>query len=115
MRIKYFKTVVVVFGTVLFLLLVHQSLPWQFWFRDEIIAGNKIAENLENYKSLHGKYPSSDSVDIMLNLGFQLHTGYYPEYTLINDSTYSLAYNYGIDSETLQYLSSSRQWKHSEY
>jgi hypothetical protein len=115
MRNKFLKIVVVTFGVVLLLLIIHQSLPWQFWFREEIVAGNEIAKNLENFRQQHGKYPNPDSIKIMLNLGFQLHTGYQPEYAVINDSTFSLTYKFGLDSELLQYLSSDRQWKHSEY
>src|SRR6266571_5637872 len=90
-------------------LLALRFLPWDILYTRQIKRGNELITGIESFKAHHGRLPDPGNVDEVLKLGFELRTGYYPEYH-VSGGNYELWHSMGFDGPTVKYRSASGQW-----
>ena len=90
-------------------LLAVSLLPWDVLYWREIRSGDRLVLAIESFERLYGRLPDADNPEELIKLGFELRTGYYPDYN-VTGKTYELSYSMGFDGPTIKYLSADRKW-----
>lgn len=92
-------------------LLAVLFLPWDLLYWGEISAGNALVSKIEVFKSNHGRLPDPKNVQEVVGLGFELRTGYYPQYRPFGRDHYEIEYNMVFDGPRIIYSSSTSAWR----
>jgi hypothetical protein len=90
-------------------LLALRFLPWDILYFSQIRDGKELIARIEAFKNHHGRLPDPANVNEVLKLGFELRTGYYPDYR-VSGGNYELWYSFGFDGPTIKYWSGSGKW-----
>jgi hypothetical protein len=76
----------------------------------EITEGNAIIANIEQFRREHGRLPDENKPDEVTALGFELRTGYHPDYRPTG-SEYEIGYYFGFDGPYIIYSSKMKEWR----
>lgn len=97
----------------IFLAFTH-LLPWKLEYRAEMSAGNVLIAKIENFRKEHGRLPDAEKPQEIVPLGFELRTGYHPDYKVAGDY-YEITYVFGFDGPYIVYSSRTKQWRCDYY
>lgn len=71
----------------------------------------QLAKRLERYQEQHGYLPNPDDIQTMQALGFELRTGWYPDFIPITETQFELWLYNGFDGPHMVYHSTSKEWR----
>ena len=94
----------------LVLLKLFNVLPWRLEYWMEITAGNAIIAKVEQFRIEHGRLPDENKPDEVTALGFELRTGYHPDYRPMG-TEYEIEYYIGFDGPQIIYSSKMKEWR----
>jgi hypothetical protein len=102
------KLIIYTFSLILILFLAYTSFKY-FERKKYEDLGNELINKIEKYSTTNGKLPESAKD---LNLNIEMDEG--PYYKKLDDNTYEVYFNIGLDNSTIIYKSNSKNWKFKE-
>jgi hypothetical protein len=91
-------------------IVVFNVLPWRAAYWMDISEGNAIIANIEQFRIEHSRLPDENKPDEVTALGFELRTGYQPDYRPMG-SEYEIEYYIGFDGPRIIYSSKAKEWR----
>ncbi|KQS92038.1 hypothetical protein [Chryseobacterium sp. Leaf394] len=108
------KLLIIVASVIIFIVLsitIYWNLPIEITRKSDIESGNKIIQNIENYKKTNGKLPENGDWKTLEKLGFKFEKVIpYLDYTSDNKGVYELTYIEGFDGPYLMWNSNEKKW-----
>ena len=71
----------------------------------------RIISRIETFRELHGRLPDPEVHKEMKDLGFELQTGWTPDYRAVDANHYQITILSGFDGPHDQWDSSLNQWR----
>jgi hypothetical protein len=98
--------------TLIALYFIWWNLPLTINRHSEIKLGDKVIENIDDYRKTNRKLPQWNDWEALKRLGIQFDNDVsIPEYKNLNDSIYELYFIKGFDGPYLMWNSIERKWK----
>jgi hypothetical protein len=86
-------------------------LPWNVLYSSEMMRGDELVLNIENFRKQHGRLPNSEKTEEVVSLGFELLASYYSIYRPTGEgASYEVEYYVGFDGPRIIYSSNTKQW-----
>lgn len=86
---------------------------WFYWdSRAEFRKANRINAAIEDYRTTHGRLPNPRNQEVMMSLGFELRTGWHPDFRVETEKgLYRITIIDGTDGPYWTYDEITRTWR----
>lgn len=108
------KKILVIFVSIIALtaisFAIYWNLPVEITRKSDIRSGNKLVQNIENYRKANHKLPENNDWQTLEKIGFLKDEPTHPVYTSDEAGNYELVYFEGFDGPYLMWNSQERKW-----
>ncbi|AZA60921.1 hypothetical protein [Chryseobacterium indoltheticum] len=107
------KTLIISISVIALIILsitIYWNLPTEITRKSDIKSGNKIVENIENYRKNSYKLPEVNDWQTLEQLGLQKDNPAKPVYNKDETGNYELIYDDGLGGPYLLWNSTEKKW-----
>jgi uncharacterized protein YxeA len=114
LKINFMKKTLIISLSVIVLIIlsitIYWNLPIEITRKSDIKSGNKIVENIENYRKNSYKLPEVNDWQTLEQLGLQKDDSSKPVYNKDEAGNYELIYDDGLGGPYLLWNSTEKKW-----
>lgn len=114
LKINFMKKTLIISLSVIVLIIlsitIYWNLPIEITRKSDIKSGNKIVENIENYRKNSYKLPEVNDWQTLEQLGLQKDDPTKPVYNKDEAGNYELIYDDGLGGPYLLWNSTEKKW-----
>lgn len=111
MKSGLLKYVLIAFAAIVLCAVVYVNLPVEVTRRADIMHGNQLIDNVEQYRREHHRLPDTEDWKTLGQLSFRLEElGTRPDYAKIDDENFEIVYLEGFDGPYLMWNSKDKMW-----
>jgi len=114
LKINFMKKTLIISLSVIVLIIlsitIYWNLPIEITRKSDIKSGNKIVENIENYRKNSYKLPEVNDWQTLEQLGLQKDDPAKPVYNKDEAGNYELIYDDGLGGPYLLWNSTEKKW-----
>lgn len=114
LKINFMKKTLIISLSVIVLIIlsitIYWNLPIEITRKSDIKSGNKIVENIENYRKNSYKLPEVNDWQTLEQLGLQKDDPAKPVYNKDEIGNYELIYDDGLGGPYLLWNSTEKKW-----
>lgn len=105
------KQMLIGFALIIAIGAAYLNMPWQWRRQKDINHGNRLIQNIQNYRAQHHRLPENQDEATLKTLGLVKNKqGWQPAYQKLNTDRFRIIYQDGYASPYLYWQSDTQQW-----